>query len=515
MVGSNKISPCLFAALGAASSYYCFSLIRGKGPFFILGLCTGFIFIISVFRALNSLGEFAGKGGYLLRKSGLLFLSFTAGFFLGLGAGAAEPGLPRFGLPPEKITGLYGTLYEDPRFLNDSRGMGSLLVSGVSGDGGIRAFSRPPGGEGESWFPGFRWAGSPLPVFFPQELMPALKDFGRGSEIYTGGVLVRGERGPLFRAQSVAVLKPPPKAEGFRTGFRTELLKKTDSPVWGGLAQALLLGVRDNLDTKLSRDFRDAGCSHILALSGMHLAVFSALIALLLRKPLGIRLAALGGAVFVILYVYLAGAQPSLVRSAIMYLLGCLAIWGSFKTSTMTLLALSFLLQILCFRGSASSPSFILSYLALGGILWTGESLNELFRGKLPRPLASGLSASLGAFIATAAVSLSLFGMLRPIGILAGLAIAPLASFFMILSLAGLASAFFAPPLFTLLDGALSLLYRLLEGIISLAASFPGIETKNPSGALPALLLSLFAAGLICFFEARLLRKRKELAPFD
>jgi competence protein ComEC len=342
--------------------------------------------------------------------------------------------------------------------------------------------------------------------------MPGLKDFGRGSEIYAEGTLLRGEGGPLFRAQSVAVIRPPSRDEQFRTALRMELLEKTSSPVWGGLAQALLLGARDNLDTQLSRDFRDAGCSHILALSGMHLAVFSALIALLLKKPLGVRLASLTGALFVIFYVYLAGAQPSLVRSAIMYLLGCLAVWCSFKTTTLTLLALSFLAQLLCFRGSASSPSFILSYLALGGILWTGESLNEIFRGRLPPPLASGLSASLGAFIATAAVSLALFGMLRPVGILAGMVIAPLASLFMILALGGLAAGFFAPPLFALFDKGLSLLYRLLEGSISLAASFPGIETGN----LPAaLLLSLFAAGFISFLEARLLRKRKELAPFD
>jgi O-antigen/teichoic acid export membrane protein len=82
----------------------------------------------------------------------------------------------------------------------------------------------------------------------------------------------------------------------------------------------------------------------------------------------------------------------------------------------------------------------------------------------------------------------------------------------MVLALAGLAAAFCAPPLFALFDGTLSLLYRLLGGITSLAASFPGIE----SGKFPAaLLLSLLAAGFVLFLEARLLRKRKELAPFD
>jgi competence protein ComEC len=102
--------------------------------------------------------------------------------------------------------------------------------------------------------------------------------------------------------------------------------------------------------------------------------------------------------------------------------------------------------------------------------------------------------------------------MLRPIGILAGLVIAPLAALFMLLALMGLASGFFVPPLFPLFDRGLSLLYRLLEGIISLAASFPGIKAGNPLGVL---FLSLFAAGLIFFLEARLPRKRKALAPFD
>jgi competence protein ComEC len=283
-------------------------------------------------------------------------------------------------------------------------------------------------------------------------------------------------------------------------------------PVWGGLASALLLGVRDDLDVELSEGFRNSGCTHILALSGMHLAIMSGILAFLIRKPLGIRWASLAGAAFVFLYVFIAGSQPSLVRAAIMYLIGTFMVWGLLKARPLVLLCMAFIIQLLFQSETGISLSFILSYLALLGILTLGEAVRDLFRGRLPEILGACLSASIGAFVLTAPVVAFYFDSVRPIGILAGLIAAPIASVFMVLSLLALAASFLPFPLWNVFDFILERIYRLLESFVNLAGRVPGFSASNPAAVM---IFSLLFCLLIYFLHVRERRYRNNIAPFD
>jgi competence protein ComEC len=433
------------------------------------------------------------KGRAFLRLSFLLLASAALGFSLGLAARRQVPGPPQTGLAEERITALRGRLAEDPRAYNDRRGIGSVDLVGVSGAGGLRASA-----EGR------------VPVFFPAEAVAPLKEFGRGCEIYAEGTMARWNGELLFRALSVHVLTPAPPLERIRTSFRLALVRKFDGPVWGPLASALLLGVRDDLDTDLSEGFKNSGCSQVLALSGMHLALLSCLIAFFLRPLLGIRAASVVLGIFMLGYVYLSGAQPSLVRSAIMYGLGVFALLAFLKNRPLSSLSLAFIIQIVFQSEAGLSLSFILSYLALAGILLTGEDIHSLLRGKIPEFLGSSLSASLGAFVATAAVCAFFFGTLRPIGIIAGLVIVPLSSLFMVAALAALAASFLLPPLFAPLGFVLTLLYRAMEFSVDFMGKAPGLD----SPPAPALIVSVLAAALIFGLKHLDLRYRRRRVPF-
>jgi competence protein ComEC len=229
----------------------------------------------------------------------------------------------------------------------------------------------------------------------------------------------------------------------------------------------------------------------------MHLALLSGLIAFFLRRLLGIRAASVAGGIFVLGYVFLAGAQPSLVRSAIMYFLGVFSLLMFFKNRLLSTLSLAFIIQIIFQSGAGLSLSFILSYLALAGILWTGEDIRALLRGKIPGLISGSLSASLGAFIATAAVCSFFFGVLRPIGIIASLFIVPLASLFMVIALGALVVSFVLPPLFVPLDFVLTLLYRVLEFSVNFAGKAPGLDVPHPAPVLiGSVLIALLVIGL-------------------
>jgi competence protein ComEC len=243
----------------------------------------------------------------------------------------------------------------------------------------------------------------------------------------------------------------------------------------------------------------------------MHLAVLSGILAFLLRKPLGLRFSAILGAVFVLGYVFLVGAQASLERAAIMYLLGTVAVLGVLPRRPAFLLGMAFLIQIALRPASGDSLSFILSYLALGGILFAGEAVHDLIRGPVPEALASPLSASLGAYTATSAVSAACFGVVRPVGIIAGLVIVPLTTLFMIGTLVWLVLDPLIPLLARPAAAALSLIYMLLGRLVSLAALVPGLVSRGPAAELA---LSLGAAILCIYLRDRRLRRRNQLAPF-
>jgi competence protein ComEC len=141
-------------------------------------------------------------------------------------------------------------------------------------------------------------------------------------------------------------------------------------------------------------------------------------------------------------------------------------------------------LQIIISPSEGNSVSFILSYSALAGILLIGQPLYSLFLGKAPDFILQPLTASCGAFLATAGITSFTFGVLAPAGIIIGLALVPLTTVFMIGSMIWLALDFLS--LSFVLSMPLSLLYRLMEKIVSLAGIVPRV-----SNIMPAIILSL------------------------
>ncbi|MDR0629566.1 MAG: ComEC/Rec2 family competence protein [Treponema sp.] len=499
------VPPLLYGAGGAAIGYYGFSFLFQKDK--VPGVFGLLLFMAMLLSLMQVLAHNPGLFGTSFRTYQRVYryrvysLALVLGMGLGLTAGSRVQPV-WFGIPEDQVQGIYGTLREDPRAFRDHRGMGYLALKQAAGPGGIKASS-----------------GGTLGVFFPEGTIPRLQAFGRGSEVYLEGVFLTLEPGTQvspnpgkrFLAQSVHLLEPAPAWEQLRTRGRMKLMERFAGVPWAGLAEALLLGVRDNLDTELSQAYQDAGCSYVLALSGMHLAILTGVLAWFLRKVLGIKAAALLGGCCIMGYVYMVGNFPSLHRAAIMYLLGTLAVLGSFpkqKASSLriSLLGLSFLIQIMLHPESGHSVSFILSYLALGGILFISNAIHELIRGMIPDVLAQPLAASLGAFIATAAGTTWFFGSLRPMGIFAGLIIVPLTTLFML----GALAAWILPGNY--LGVILTILYDVLKGLVSLAAQVPGIPLSDP---LAVTALSLGVSGTLMFLSHRQTVMRRNLAPFD
>ncbi|MDR1859097.1 MAG: ComEC/Rec2 family competence protein [Treponema sp.] len=506
MLANVKISPAVCAACGAAFAFYCLFPIYRQGFIGIDALLVlAFVPVaaLCLFRVIAS-WPLAGEGQQTFRLIRLVSLgatAFVAGLALGIGAGTRVQPAISFGIPEDTVAGVTGILLDDPRIVSGGRAMSTLSLKMAMGERGVRTSAR---GE--------------ITVFFMEESAERLKEFGRGAEVLAEGNLRAGKGGfegsYVLAAETLHVTRPAPPLERFRTGLRLSLTRRfaasSEDGAWGGMALALLLGIRDNLDTGIASLYRNAGCSHILALSGMHLAGLVAVISFLLKKPLGLRPAALVGAAIIVAYCFVVGPLPSLNRAALMYLLGVLAVIGMLKRDALSILCIAFVIQLVITPQAGLSLSFILSYLALAGILTVGELINSFFKGQLPAFVLQPVAASVGAFIATAGVSAWFFNDLRPVGIIASLVLTPLTTLFMVGSMAWLGLDLALPSLSFLLGKPLSLLYWLMEKAALAASYLPGIRANQ----YLIISLSLFSIAVLAWLEHRRSRIAGRLDPF-
>ncbi|WP_455382228.1 ComEC/Rec2 family competence protein, partial [Salinispira pacifica] len=232
-----------------------------------------------------------------------------------------------------------------------------------------------------------------------------------------------------------------------RASLLTALLRTAERA--GGqnspLLQALLTGNQDNLAAGVARQFRRAGCAHILALSGMHLGVLTAAISLLFARLFSRRAAYVVGLLFVAGYVWLAGPKPSLVRAALMFGVAGFAVFRGRRLSPYHALALCFALQLLLQPAAGHAVSFGLSYLAIAGVI-VGSSVVVRGAGALLTPPGAALvGAGVGAQISVLPLSVAVFGEVFPFGIAAAVVLGPLVTLYIWTGLVSMSVAVLAP----------------------------------------------------------------------
>jgi ComEC/Rec2-related protein len=248
----------------------------------------------------------------------------------------------------------------------------------------------------------------------------------------------------------------------------------------GGLLLALLSGVREYTESVTADAFRNAGVSHILALSGMHLSIVSGLATFAGTKFCGKKNAYVFQVCAVLFFVWFAGFSPSLLRALICSIILLTLSFCNFTNIHMIpVLCASFLCHTALAPADLSSAAFMLSYGALAGILLMGSTVNMQLCKIFPPELSKGLSSSAGAQLCTAPVSLKLFGTVMPGGILASVVLSPAVTIFMYAGL-GLIALCLLCPFFAAPSGfIMNALYAVIKILVTLFARIPGITFAN------------------------------------
>lgn len=245
----------------------------------------------------------------------------------------------------------------------------------------------------------------------------------------------------------------------------------------GGLVLALLSGSREYLPSETGDAFRNAGLSHILALSGMHLSLFSGLAFFIGKKSLGKKFAPILELSAVLLFFWFAGKSPSLFRALLCSVCAAMgALTHKKAKGSLNVLALCFLIHASLFPEDIFELGFTLSYGALAGIICIEQFLAKPLCRALPRRAGSPLAQSAGAQFFTIPICLKCFGMFAPGGVIASTVVSPIITAFVYLALAAVSLSLAFPFLAPMCGSVLGAFYFAIERLVMIFARIPKVK---------------------------------------
>ncbi len=284
------------------------------------------------------------------------------------------------------------------------------------------------------------------------------------------------------------------------------------------LARGFVLGEDEQIDESTTEDFRRAGLSHLLAVSGQNVALLVLLampVLAALGLPLRTRLLWVLGLIAV--YVPLAGAGPSIQRAGIMGGLSVLATLAGRRASRFYALVLAAAVLLVLEPGIAADVGWQLSFAAVLGILLLATPLRAGIAARIGtrgwrRPLAEGAAMTIAATLATAPLIAFHFEAISTMTLVANLlalpAVAPAMWLGMLVAAAGQVPG--------LPVGALNAANSLLLAYIAQVAAWCGrpswayIHVRLGMGGLVVSYTSIAAAAVLAM---RLARRRPPPSP--
>lgn len=276
------------------------------------------------------------------------------------------------------------------------------------------------------------------------------------------------------------------------------------------LASALLLGWGNDMEDEIKQQFRDAGITHLLCVSGLHVGIVAMLIGWMLYWMRGHpRWRWLRGLLQMLglwAFVLLTGMAPSTCRAAIMFSFIIVGQILFYRSSTLASVVLSALVMLLIRPTLLFEVGFQLSYAAVLGILFIYNPLTRLI--PIPDPSSCSkrwqrysywllqsawqlIALSTAAQLATAPLTLFYFHYFPTYFLIANLLVVPLASIMMATIMVVLICSGF-PTLLSIVCGLLQYELRWVEWVTRYISSWPHASLiVSRFTLLDALLLAL------------------------
>lgn len=287
----------------------------------------------------------------------------------------------------------------------------------------------------------------------------------------------------------------------------------------GAMAAALLTGDRSGLTPEVSETLRAAGLGHVLAISGMHMALFAGGIFLILRfglaaiTPWARRFDAAGPAAIGALlagagYFILSGGAIPTQRAFLMAAAVLTGVLVGRRALSLHTLALAMIFVLALQPEAVRAAGFHMSFAAVAALIACADIWRQQRRPPAPLGLGRGSLSALGglsltsviAGFATSGFAAFHFHRIAGYGLIGNLLAMPVFTF--IVMPAGVAALFLMP--FGLDQPALHVMSLGLDVMFAIAdrvAAAPG--ALRPVIAAPGWVLPLYAAAFVAVLLGR------------
>ncbi|QXJ25052.1 ComEC/Rec2 family competence protein [Actinomadura graeca] len=309
------------------------------------------------------------------------------------------------------------------------------------------------------------------------------------AELLAAVVLVRGPP---------TLLGPPSTAQRAAEHVRGRLRASVGHlpPDQRAVLPGMVVGDTSGLDEELAEDFRVAGLTHLLVVSGANLAIVTAAVLGLCRLAgLGRRRAPPVAALAVLAFVVIARPEPSVLRAAVMGMIGLLALLTGRQRHGLPALGAAVLLLVLIDPTLARSYGFALSVLATAGLLVLAPPWRERLARRMPGPLADALAVTAAAEVAVAPVLVMISGELGVVSVFANLLAAPAVAPATLLGALATVTALASPPAARLVVWPAGFAVGWIIRVARTASALPYATIPWTAGGLGAVTV-LLAGGI-------------------
>ena len=303
--------------------------------------------------------------------------------------------------------------------------------------------------------------------------------------------------------------------------YRNQLLhnlKQTNlTPNSRSMVEALVLGQRQNVDPIITKNFRDAGVIHILALSGLHVGIILLILQFALRWMQSIRYGKILQTVLIIILLWcfalITGMSPSILRAVTMFSFVAIGMSMNRKRSVFHSLTISAFLLLLFDPRLLFQVGFQLSYTAvLAIVLLQPLFARALPRIKfwLPRKLWEVFTVTLAAQIGVAPLSIFYFHQLPMAFLVGNLALLLFLPLILVAAIIFIVTMQLGIPNVWLGDG-LNLIFENIIAFIGYISSFKSfVLTDLYIEPVEVILIYIILLSSIIFLRPAVLRSRRE-----
>lgn len=262
-----------------------------------------------------------------------------------------------------------------------------------------------------------------------------------------------------------------------------------------GIAQALLIGYRDNLDRDLVQSYSNTGVVHIIAISGLHLGMIYGLLLFLIKPFSKNKMVKLLKPIFILLvlwgFSFIAGAAPSILRSAVMFTFIIIGENIGRKSNMYNSLAASAFLLLLINPFNLWDVGFQLSYTAVLSIVIFQKYINRwlYFQNPIIKKIWSLNAVSLAAQILTLPIVVYHFHQFPNLFLITNIVAVPLSGLILYAELFLLVVSI-NTTIATFIGNTVSWFIQLMNSFIERADSLP-------FAVWPSLQISILQTGVL------------------